>query len=111
MAINLHTRFRGYLVVDSNHDTTNLVCRRGHIYADGEYLVAALDAGTLAERRALRKVGTPVMDGDFGELSVRFRPGRFRDVARILLPRRTANLKSSRAKTRVLQARLLASIS
>lgn len=35
--------------------------------------------------------GTPVADGDFGELSVRFAPERFREVARLMLPRQAGN--------------------
>jgi hypothetical protein len=87
--IDLHKKFRGcgYLIVDSPDDTTNLVCRRGHIYADGDQLVAALDRGNVAECRALRKLGAVIMDGDDGELSVAFDPSAFRQVARILKPR------------------------
>jgi hypothetical protein len=93
--IDLRQRFggSGYLIVDSPDDTTNLVCRRGHIYADGGMLVAALDGGTPAELRALRKLGTPIMDGDFGELSVAFNPSVFRAVARILRPRQSKRVK------------------
>jgi hypothetical protein len=87
--IDLKQLFRhdGFLIQESEDDTTNLVCRRGHIYSDGDDLVAALDRGTRAECMALRKLGDVLMDGDDGELSVRFNPTRFRDVARILKPR------------------------
>jgi hypothetical protein len=81
----------GYRIEDSAHDTTNIVCRRGSVYADGEFLVASMDAATPAESRALRKFGEPVADGDFGELSVRFPPERFREVARLMLPRQADN--------------------
>jgi len=93
--VDLHQRFRGagFLIVDSSSDTTNLVCRHGHIYADGDKLVAALDGGTPAQRRALRKCGTVIMDGDFGELSVAFNPSVFREVARILKPRQAYRAK------------------
>jgi hypothetical protein len=95
MIIDLRQRFggSGFLIVDSPHDTTNLICLRGHIYADGPMLVAALNRGTPAELRALRKLGTPIMDGDFGELSVAFNPSVFRAVARILRPRQTKRTK------------------
>lgn len=86
----------GYLFVDSPGDTTNLVCRRGHIYADGKNdLVAALDGGTVAECSALQKLGVTIMDCDFGELSVRFSPTKLRDAARILHPRQVAIAKSA----------------
>ena len=90
--IDLRTMFRGsgYLIVDEPGDTTNLICRRGHVYANGGQLVAAIDRGTVAECRALRKLGRPIMDGDFGELSVAFNPSVFRDVARILKPRQAS---------------------
>lgn len=77
----------GYLIVETEHDTTNIVCRHGHIYADGDYLFAALYNGSRSQRRNLRKLGEPTMDGDFGELTVRFHPDRFRDVARLMKPR------------------------
>jgi hypothetical protein len=47
----------GYLIEGSARDTTNIVCRRGQIYSDGQHLVAALSAGTLAHCRSLRKYG------------------------------------------------------
>lgn len=84
-------RDSGYLIVSNETDTTNIVCRRGHIYADGSYLVASMNAATPAESRALRRLGIVVMDGDFGELSVKFPLERFRDVARIMLPRQAHN--------------------
>jgi hypothetical protein len=90
-----HFHGSGYLIVDSENDTTNLICRRGHVYSDGQRLVAALDGGTRAECRALRKLGTVIMDGDFGELSVAFNPSVFRDVARILRPRQSRRVKSA----------------
>lgn len=68
----------GYLIVESEHDTTNIVCRRGHIYADGQHLFAAIYNGTRSERLQLRKLGEPVMDGDFGELTIRFHPDQLR---------------------------------
>jgi hypothetical protein len=67
----------------------------GHIYADGNSLIAALDGGTGAECMALRKLGTSIMNGDFGELSDRFLLHRFRDVARILKPRKATLAKVS----------------
>lgn len=78
---------RSYIVTDSPHDTSNIQCRHGHIYADGDSLIASLDHGSRAQCMALRKLGTPIMDGDGGELSVRFDPKQFGQVARILLPR------------------------
>lgn len=87
MDFNKLFRGRGYLITESETDTQNIVCRRGHIYHDGQGMVASLDNGTRSECMALRKLGTPIMDGDYGELSVRFSSTRFKDVARILLPR------------------------
>lgn len=81
------TRGTGYLVVDSDEDTSNILCRHGHIYVDGEYLVASFDEATLAQSRAARKLGAAVSDGDFGELDVRFRPSMLPQMARIILPR------------------------
>lgn len=81
----------GYRIEHCAHDTTNIVCQRGSIYADGQYLVAALTAGTPAQCRSLRKAGEPIADGDFGELSVRFAPVRFREVARLMLPKQAGN--------------------
>jgi hypothetical protein len=81
----------GYLIEESAHDTSNIICRRGSIYADGEFLVASMDAATSVESRTLRKYGEPVADGDFGELSVRFAPERFREVARLMLPKQAGN--------------------
>jgi hypothetical protein len=88
-ALNLKLEFAGsgYLIEESDHDTTKIVCQHGHIYADGNRPVAAIDHATPAESKALRRCGTVVVDGDDGELSVRFELSRFRDVARILKPR------------------------
>ncbi len=88
----------GFLVESSEHDTTNIVCARGHIYADGDRLIASLNRGTPAECRSLRGMGTVVMDGDFGELSIAFSPERFRDVARILRPKQASNRGSADSK-------------
>ncbi len=73
-------------------DTTNMRCHRGHVYSDGEYLVAALDNGTRTECRALRRLGQVVMDGDDGELSVKFRytPETWQAVRKIMRPKQTA---------------------
>ncbi len=76
-----------YMIESHDYDTTNILCVRGHIYADGKYWVAAMDAATRAESRELRKLGEVIMDGDGGELSVKFAPARFREVANILKPR------------------------
>jgi hypothetical protein len=81
----------GYLIVESPSDTTNIVCQRGHIYADGDFLVASMDHATVAESAKLRKLGTPLMDGDFGELSIKFDPKEIRNVARILKPKQRQN--------------------
>ena len=93
--IDIHKLCRGtgYLIVESDHDTTNIVCKRGHIYADGKCLVAAIDGATKGESRKLRSIGEPVMDGDFGELSVRFHPSRLGEAARILKPRQARKSK------------------
>jgi hypothetical protein len=97
--INLHKLFSGsgYLIVDCAHDTTNIICARGTIYAEGMDLVASLDNGTPVECRMLRKHGTVVADGDFGELSVRFEytPQRFREVARIMRPKQGRRSKAA----------------
>lgn len=77
----------GWLVQESDHDTTNIVCRYGHIYADGQSLVASLDCATKSQSRQLRKLGVVVADGDFGELSVKFPPAALGAVAAILKPR------------------------
>ncbi len=83
-----------YIITSSAEDTTNLEAHRGHIYADGDSLVAALDNGTRAECRALRQLGTPVMDGDDGELSVKFTytPATWRAVRTIMRPKQSAAL-------------------
>jgi hypothetical protein len=95
--IDLRKQFQGsgYLIVDSDSDTTNMVCKSGHVYADGGRLVAAMDCATPAERRALCRLGTIIMDGDFGELSIAFNPSVFRDVARILRPRQSRRVNSA----------------
>jgi hypothetical protein len=97
-ALNLKREFSGsgYVIEESDHDTTKIVCRRGHVYADGNWLVAAIDQATPAEAKALRKCGTVVADGEDGELSVRFALSRFREVARILKPQQ-AGLSNSAA--------------
>ena len=77
----------GYLIYESEDDTTNIVCRHGHIYADGEHLFAALYNGTRSQILRLRKLGEPIMDGDFGELTIRFEPRQFPAVARVMKPR------------------------
>lgn len=77
----------GFMFVDPEGDTTNLLCQKGHIYLDGTALVASMDAATAAESRSLRKLGRVVADGDFGELSVAFPIEKFRDVARIMKPK------------------------
>lgn len=89
--IDLHKKFKkeGYLIVDSAYDTTNILCRHGHIYADGKMLVAALEDPSI-EPRALKKLGTVVMDGDDGEVSVKFALTMLPAVARILKPRYAA---------------------
>ena len=85
------SRGTGYLVQESEHDTTNIICRHGHIYADGGFLVASLDCATIGQSRVLRKLGTTIMDGDCGELSVKVDPSKFRDICRILKPRQSSN--------------------
>jgi hypothetical protein len=85
--LDIRTSFRGYLIEESDHDTTNLICRFGHVYVDGGKFVASITAGTRAQTMALRKLGTVVMDGDRGELSVAFEKKAFREVAKILKPR------------------------
>ena len=41
-----------YIFTSRKWDTTNMRCHRGHVYSDGEYLVASLTDGTRAECRA-----------------------------------------------------------
>lgn len=77
----------GYLIQESEYDTTNLVCRYGHIYQDGDSLCASLDGGTPDQVRKLKALGEVIMDGDFGELTVRFPLSRLREAARVLKPR------------------------
>lgn len=89
MNIRTLTRGSGYLIEDSEHDTTNIICYRGHIYVDGAWLIASIDNATMAESRALRKIGEPVADGDFGELSVRFKPKDLPKIAQIMKPRQS----------------------
>jgi hypothetical protein len=86
-----------YLIVSSSHDTTNLLCHRGHIYSDRGKLVASLDSGTHAECRQLRLLGEVVMDGDGGELSVAFQynPATWDAVRRIMRPKQTRCLKNA----------------
>jgi hypothetical protein len=91
--INIRKQFAGsgYLITDSPNDTTNVVCGRGHLYADGDSLVASLaNDGTKAERRALMKLGEVVADcGDEQghEVSIRFPLSNLRAIAQILRPR------------------------
>lgn len=83
----------GFLITDSPYDTTNIQCRRGHIFSDGGSLVAALTTRDRAECRALRKLGEVIADGGDEleyELSVRFPLSSFRDVAKIMRPRQAA---------------------
>ena len=86
--INLRKRFagEGYMIVDSPLDTIKIVCRFGHIYSDGDSLLASLDSGSPIQARALRKLGVPVMDGSDGELTIRFPDSKIRDVTRLLKP-------------------------
>jgi hypothetical protein len=86
----------GYAIEDSPHDTTNIICRHGRIYADGDYLVASMDCATPTQSKALRQLGESVMDGDFGELSVKFKTDRLREVARILKPHQQEFLDSEK---------------
>jgi hypothetical protein len=90
MTIDIRELFEGsgFLIQSSEHDTTNLICQRGHVYADGDSLVASMNAATAVESRKLRKLANRVvMDGSFGELSIAFSPTIFREVARIMKPR------------------------
>jgi hypothetical protein len=97
--MNIKKLFAGlpYIIVSSASDTTNLICARGTIYADGDKLVAALENGTPAECRALRLLGDVVADGDFGELSVAFQynPATWTAVRKIMRPKQTACLKNA----------------
>lgn len=96
--INLQRDYgsQGYLIIESDYDTTNLICRHGYIYADGDYLCASIQSATLSQAKALRKLGTPIMDGDEGELTVKFTPLAFRQVAKIMLPRLGQHLVSEK---------------
>lgn len=85
MSFRKHFRGSGYLISDD--DMPHVVCRHGHIYFD-RGLVASLN-GTRAQCMALRRLGEVVMDGDFGELSVRFDAAQLPDVTRIMLPRQS----------------------
>lgn len=91
----------GYLIVESEEDTTNIICRFGHIYADGLQLCAATNPGadSLILRR-LKALGKPIMDGDDGDLTVRFPVSRFDEVCRILRPRQDYSQKNSRVYKR-----------
>ena len=93
--INLRKRFagQGYMITDSPIDTIKIVCRFGHIYADGDALLASLDSGSPLQARALRKLGTPVMDGQDGELTIRFPDSKICDVTRLLKPRQAVITK------------------
>lgn len=93
-----------YVLVDSDGDTTNLVCKYGHIYADGDYLVAVSDgwqdhpadqSACESRNRRLRSLGSVIMDGEYGELSVKIMPFRFRDAARVLCPKRSRKAKAA----------------
>lgn len=96
MSIDLKKKYAGagYLIVESEEDTTNIVCRYGHIYADGDHLCASLDNGTRSQVLQLRKLGESVMDGDFGELTIRFPASQFKAVARVLKPRQRVLAKA-----------------
>lgn len=76
-----------YAIAEDKSDTDNVICRRGHIYQDGKSFVAAIDGATLGESAKLRKLGQVIMDGDFGELSVKFPPSRMREITKVLKPR------------------------
>jgi hypothetical protein len=84
-----------YIITSCAHDTTDMICARGHIYADRGKLVASLDNGTRAECRQLRLLGDAIMDGDDGELSVAFTytPATWQAVRRIMRPKQTACIK------------------
>lgn len=75
------------MIVESPIDTIKIVCRFGHLYADGDSLLASLDSGSHIQARALRKLGVPVMDGSGGELTIRVPESKIRDVTRLLKPR------------------------
>lgn len=89
------TRGSGYAIEESDYDTTNIICYHGHIYADGDMLVAAMDSADRSQSIRLRRLGDVVADGDLGELSVRFHPSRLGDVARILKPRQAVLLAAA----------------
>lgn len=79
-------RGTGWYIKEPAHDTPKVPCKNGHIYADGDTLIASMDRADLAETRLLKKLGTPVMDGDFGELSVAFPKTAIRQIAKVLKP-------------------------
>ena len=78
------SRGSGWKITEHEYDTINLICKFGHIYQDGKFLVAAANDKSVV--RKLKRLGTVVADGDFGEVSVKFHPDRFRDDCRLLLP-------------------------
>jgi hypothetical protein len=82
----------GYAIKESWYDTTNIVCRRGHVYADGDSYVACIDSPSNSERIRLGNLGEIVQDGDDG-INVRFAEDKFPQVARIMRPRQAACLK------------------
>lgn len=86
-------RGTGYHIIHPEWDTEQIVCKRGHIYADKGMLVASIDRANPAESRTLRALASSVVaDGDFGELSVAFCPSALPRVARIMKPRQAALL-------------------
>ena len=100
----LFSRSSGFLIERSDDDTDNICAQFGHVYRDGRFLVASLDGWqncpgdeqeSRRRARALRKLGTVIMDGDWGELSVRFASSRFREVARIIKPRQAERVRQA----------------
>lgn len=86
-------------------DVQQMECRYGVIYEDCGALVASVkgwldhpewELGIKDICRKLRRLGTPLMDGDFGELSVLFDPKHFRAVCRLLRPRQALQKSSPR---------------
>lgn len=84
------TRGTGYLLEYPPHDTPQIVGYRGHVYADGPWLVVSLNRATPAARGRLLSLGEAVADGDFGELSVRIHPSRLFEAAKYYKPRQAA---------------------
>lgn len=90
----------GFVVESSRYDTTNIICKFGHIYADGARLVASLDAPNQRRRQALKKLGDVIMDEwdkDEGPgcMSVKADPRQFRAVCTILKPIQKSNLAAA----------------